>query len=320
MGDDTMSLPFRTLSLASLTLLAFVLVGGLIAQEPVEDSVYSADVFELGDGQPPPGMPGMADVLDDAALAGPDWAALFDADGTPRDDYPDDGAGNPVGNGIPDYQELFNGQWVVFSADDVSLGSEFEGTALYLDGRVYNSVVDADHDIGNAYVYSTESTIGNLVLYAGAERLGSGDSHLELEFNQDHFRLGHGGYGRGEPWEVDGERVTDDVLVVVSFTGGALGTIEVSRWDGAAWAALDSFSGEGCNVDETLCAVCNSTVVDGGPWENHDTDGDPEQISANRFVEVGVNVGALLGIQPSYTTVRLRTPQDTAFGYFAEGN
>jgi hypothetical protein len=311
---------FRSLSLAILALLASILlVGSLIAQDS-GDTVFSGELFELGDGQPPPGMPGVADILDDVEQAGPDWSSLFSADGTAKDDYPYDETGNPLGNGIADYKELYNGQWVVFTADDVSLGSGFEGTALYEDGRVYNAVAQADHDIGNAYIYSTVDASGNTVLFGGAERLGGGDSHLEIEFNQGHFRLGHGGYGRGEPWEVVGERATDDLLVVLNFTAGALGAVEVSSWDGATWVALDSFSAEGCNAAQTFCAVCNDLEVDGGPWPNHDTTGDPEQISASRFVEVGLNVGALLGVQPSFTTVRLRTPQDTAFGYFAEGN
>jgi hypothetical protein len=315
-----MSLRLNSLALAFLALLAsFVLVGSSIAQDS-GDSVYDSGDFELGDGQPPPGMPGMANIVEEAAQAGPDWASLFNADGSPRDDYPDDGGGNPVGNGIPDYRELYGGQWVVFAADDISLGTGLERTALHADGRVYNAVAAADHDIGNAYIYSAVGDSGNALLFGGAERLGTGDSHLEIEFNQELVRLGHGGYGTSEPWELVGDRTAGDLMVVLNFTTGALGTIEAKSWDGEAWTLLDSFTGEGCNTDETLCAVCNSTDIDGGPWANYDTTGDPEQISADRFVEVGINAGALLGNQPSYTTVRLRTPQDTAFGYFAEGN
>jgi hypothetical protein len=158
------------------------------------------------------------------------------------------------------------------------------------------------------------------VIFGGAERLGNGDSYLELELNQNHFRLGHGGFGRGEPWQIDGERAVGDVLVKMTFAPDSLGSVEASRWDGQGWVPLSAFSGQGCDAGETLCGLCNSTVIDGGPWVNFDTDGDPEQIGIDRFVEFGINVGALLGSQPSYTTVRLRTPEDAAFGYFAEGN
>jgi len=291
-----------------------------VTDAQAQDSVYDANTFQLGDGQPPPGMPGMANILEDSGLSGPDWATLFAADGSPRDDYPLDANGNPAGNGIPDYQELYGGQWVVFTADDVSLGTGLETTALAPDGRVRNGVVGADHDIGNAYVYSTTSSTGNLIVYVGLERLGTGASYFEFEFNQDLFRLGHGGYGRGEPWQVDGERIVGDVLVKMTFEPGSLGTVETSAWDGQGWVGLSSFTGQGCDQGETLCAVCNATVIDGGPWVNYDTDGDPEQIAADRFIEAGINVGALLGSQPSYTTVRLRTPGDAAFGYFEQGN
>lgn len=276
-----------------------------------QDSVYDGGLFELGDAQAPPGFPGMANILLSTEQSGPDWEDVFDADGAWRDDD---------GNGVPDFQELYGGYWAVFSADDVSLGSGFESTALHPDGRIYNATAAAQHDIGNAYVYWTVDSIGNLVLFAAAERLGGGDSHVEFEFNQDLIRLGRGGYGRGEPWQLVGDRLSGDILIKATFAEGALGTVEASAWDGSTWLPLGAIAGESCNAGETLCAVCNSSEIDGGPWANFDTAGDPEQISGGHFVEVGVNVGALLGAQPDFTTVRLRTPQDAAFGYFSQGN
>jgi hypothetical protein len=251
----------------------------------------------------------MADILFDGAQAGPDWEDLFDTEGAWRDDYPLDELGNPVGNGIPDYKELHGGHWAIFTADDVSLGTGLEETALTADGRVYNGTAAAAHDIGNAYVYWTRDSAENTVLYAAAERLGTGDSSLDFEFNQEHFRLGHGGYGTGVPWNVDGARSDGDVLVELSFVGGALSTLQASQWNGGAWVALSSVVGEGCDIAETLCAVSNGAAITGGPW-------NPQQIDAGRFVEIGINVGALVGAQPRYTTVRLRTPEDAAFGYF----
>ena len=53
-----------------------------------------------------------------------------------------------------------------------------------------------------------------------------------------------------------------------------------------------------------------------GPWADIDAD----TLMADRFAEFGVNVGALLGTDPQFTTLCIRTPQDIAFGYFAEGN
>lgn len=288
---------------------------------PAQEGVYGSGMFELGDAQTPPGFPGMGDILLNGEQEGPDWEDIFDADGTWRDDYPYDPSGLPMGNGIPDYQELYGGRWAVFTSDYVSTGSEFEGSALNWDGRIVNSVVDADHDVGNAYVYWTADSAGNPVIFAGAERLGSGDSTLEIELNQEIFKLGRGGYGRGEPWELKGTRQPGDVMVFLSFSEGVLASSSFGVWDGTAWNGLAGLSGEGCDGAETFCAVCNAFEVDGGPWPNYDTEGDPELISIDRFIEVGANVGALLGgSQPSFRTVRLRTPEDAAFGYFGEGN
>lgn len=296
-----------------------VIVAGLLsllaigASAPaLGDGVYSSGLMELGDGQPPPGMAGLADIEADAEQSGPDWADLFAADGSPRDDYPFDAQGNAAGNGIPDFLELFGGEWAVFIRDDLSRpGAGREDSALTIDGRVANGYVDADHDIGNVYFYSTIDTGGNRVLYAAAEPLGLGASSLAFEFNQDHFRLGHGGYGIGEPWAVIGNRAIGDVLVRLTFDGSGLVGTEASTWAGSGWLLLSAVSGEGCDAAESLCAISNGSSIDGGPWAS-------QQIEAGRFVEVGVNTGALLGAQPSYLTVRISTPQDIAFGYFGE--
>jgi hypothetical protein len=255
----------------------------------------------------------MADITADPAQSGPDWAELFDAHGSARDDFPFDAEGNPAGNGVPDYQELYGGQWAVFNSDYVSMGSGIDGNVLTPEGNVANGVVQADHDLGKAYVYTTFDSAENLVLFAAAERLGAGDSNLQFEFNQDKFRLGHGVPSEPPLWQVVGSRVEGDILVEIEFSGGALGSISTSVWTGSSWMLLSNFFGEGCDAAESFCAVSNAEEIEGGAW-----DGQP--IGAGRFVELGVNVGALLsGAQPVFTTVRMRTPEDAAFGYFGEG-
>ena len=307
-------------SRTSLVLLALLCLASQSAAS-AQEGVYGSGMFELGDAQTPPGFAGMGDILLDGEQEGPDWEDIFNPDGSWRDDYPYDPNGLPMGNGIPDFQELYGGKWAVFTADYVSTGSEFEGSALNANGEIVNSVVNADHDIGNAYVYWTTDSAGNTVMFAGAERLGAGDSQLEIELNQDIFKLGHGGYGRGEPWPVEGTRQPGDVLIFLSYSNGMLASSAIGVWDGANWNSLTGISGEGCDAAELFCAICNAFEVDGGPWPNYDTQGDPELISIDRFIEVGANVGALLGgSQPGFRTVRLRTPEDAAFGYFGEGN
>ena len=141
-----------------------------------------------------------------------------------------------------------------------------------------------------------------------------GRRFVELEFNQDTFRLGHGGFGQNAPWQVVGSRTEGDVLVVLQFSGGALGTGSTSMWTGTSWMLLSDIFGESCDASENLCAVSNAEAIEGGDWSG-------DAIEAGRFVEIGMNIGALMpGAQPAFKTVRLRTPQDAAFGYFGEGS
>jgi hypothetical protein len=295
-----------------LALLGCLLAAsGAFAQS---DSTYSGGLFELGDGQPPPGFPGAADILGSTDQAGPDWEDFFTASGTLRDDYPLDGSGQPLGNGVPDFAELYGGRWAVFTADYVSLGSGFEGSALAgSPDLVRNGAVAAANDIGNAYVYGKRNAAGSTVLYLGVERLSDGDSYVEFELNQDLIRLGRGGFGRGVPWELVGERATNDLLVRLNFSSGTLASVGVYRRLGDSWLGIAAVSGEACDAAEALCAIGNAEAIDEGPWGN-------QPIATGRFAEVGVDIGGLLGSEPSLRSIQIRTPEDIAFGYFAEGN
>lgn len=273
-----------------LTLLACCLAAG--SAVAYGQGVYSAGLFELGDGLAPAGFAGAADILGTADQPGPDWADLFTAEGDLRD----------------------GARGAVFIADDVSLGSGFEGTALAgSPDLVRNGTVAAAHDIGNAFAYSTRDAAGHTVLYLGAERLSDGDSYLEFELNQAVVHLGHGGYGHGAPWKVLGTRAANDALVRLDFASGALASASFYRLSDGQWQLVAAVAGEGCDEAETLCAISNAAAIDGGPWHSGD-------IAPGRFVEVGVNLGALLGAEPALTSIRIRTPEDIAFGYFAEGN
>ena len=299
----------RAAVLGATVLLALLPWNGRPA---LAEGVYGAGLFELGDSAPPPGMPGMAELAADPALPGPDWENLFDSTGKWRDDYPYDEFGNPLGNDVPDYQELFGGEWAYFADDYFSRGSYFEGDALTPEGGVVNSVVQSDHDIGDAYLYAARDRDGNVVLYMAIERLGSGDSSVEFELNQGLFRIGSGGFGLDAPWEVLGERTAGDFRVRLVLAGGVLVDAAASVWDGASWLLLSGLVGEGCDAAELFCVVANVGEIAGAGWGQG-------PIAAGRFLELGVNVGALLGAQPVFTTVQIRTPEDVAFGYFGEG-
>ncbi|HZI45490.1 MAG TPA: hypothetical protein VFD53_09730, partial [Ilumatobacter sp.] len=232
-----------------------------------------------------------------------------------------DDAGEPQGNGVPDLVDRFGGRWAVFVADDVSLGSGFEGTAATGGGDlVRNGVVSPAADIGNAYLYGTRDGAGNPVVFMALERLSGADGSVEFEIDQATVRLGHGGYGQGAPWKVNGARAADDLLVRVIFSGGAVAGAELLRWNEGAWDLIAAVTGEGCDAAELICSLSNREPIAAGPWPSYDTSGDPDSIGAGRFVELGVNVGALLGSHPVAQSIRVRTPEDIAFGYVVEGN
>jgi hypothetical protein len=307
---------FMAVLLSALCVLSLLSPGTSLAE-----SVRQNDLFELGN-EGTYLIPGMGDIIG-SEQQGPDWDDIFAAGGLLRDDYPYDLSGEPAGNGVPDFVDLYAGEAAVFMEDDVSRGGVIDSTAFSsADGVVLNAPVAPDHDLGNSYVYAAFDSLGNLVIYAGAERVAAGDSSIEFEFSQSHIRLGH-----GPPWAITGDRVADDLLVRVAFAGGYLSSVSISKWveidpasGAAAYVEIESLVGEGCNFSETFCITGNAGETDGGSWQNFDTAGDSETISANRFVEFGIAADAVLGARPAYASIQVRSPQDIAFGYFAEGN
>lgn len=309
-------MPGPSRSVSPALVLALVLAGPSPA---IADggSVYSNGLFQLGDGQQPAGFAGAADIAATPGQAGPDWEDIFDSVGGLRDDYPLDADGSAGGNGVPDAIDRFGGRWAVFVADDVSLGSGFEGTASVGGGEfVKNGVVSAARDLGNAYFYGTRDAAGNNVVFLALERLSDADGTVEFEIGQGTVRLGHGGYGHGVPWKVLGARADGDFLLRLGFAGGEV-EAEVGIWSAEGWHAIAATSGEGCNEAELLCVLSNGAPIARGPWPT--VDGGSGELGAGLFVEVGINAGALLGAQTQTRSIRVRTSEDIAFGH-VEGN
>jgi hypothetical protein len=272
--------------------LCIAMASAVLLAAPAMAGVYGTGLFQLGDGQDPAGFAGAARIENAGQGGAPDWADLFDADGSVR----------PGVHGA------------VFLADDVSLGSGFESSALAgAENLVRNGTASAANDIGNAYAYVTRDAAGHIVLFVGVERLSAGDSFVELELNQSLVRLGHGGFGHNSPWKILGDRAGGDVIVRLDFAGGALAGVSFYRVDGDGWQVAAGVAGEGCNDAETLCAITNASSIAPGPWGTGVLD-------AGHFVEVGVDIGTLLEANPNFKSLRFRTPEDIAFGYFSGGN
>jgi hypothetical protein len=302
-------IPTLLLLAAAIAVPGSLLIGQQIAAQAVDEGT-----FELGDGLQPI-APGIAELLGDPGQPGPDWEDLFNADRTLKDEV--DASGQPGSNGISDYFDLHGGLYAVFVADQVSAGL-LQDTTTLVDGQVQRGQVPASEDIGNAYVYATHNSQGQLLLYAGAERVGTGDGLLQFEFNQSHVRLGH-----GPPWSITGKKKSGDLNVRMNFAGGVLGSVEIQSWSAAdkSYQTILTLPGEGCDDQRTACVICNSFSVDGGAWENYDSSGNPvDTLAPSSFAELGLNVGAILGANVDYTSIQVKTASDVAFAYFAEGN
>ncbi|MEE8523280.1 MAG: hypothetical protein V3T72_05055 [Thermoanaerobaculia bacterium] len=293
----------RALRKSTILAVTLWLLGGVesaarVRGNPLDDSSVARAQVDAG----------VADLLGASDHLGVDWAALYAAD--------------VRGRGGPDFVDLFGGLEAIVLEDVVSAGvavdmSALDGAETLADSMVYNGVVAPEHDLGTAYVYATRDSGGDLVIYVGVERLDAvADSTLELELNQDRVRV-----TTGAPWPIRGERVTDDLLVRLDVVHGVVVSAEVKRWVAEA-GAFETLATEGglatsaCNGEPMLLLFCAGRVPVDATSEVWDAEGRPlEAISPDSFLEIGVNVGRLVGAV-ELTALQIRTPEDIILGTF----
>ena len=264
------------------------------------------------------------DLLGASSSLGLDWAKLFDDIGRPKDEV--DAAGNPGANGIPDYIDWYGGIDGCAIEDNISAGAALDMSAVaggpgIADCIVYNGPVAAAHDQGNSYMFAIDDSGGDLVVYAGVERLASvADTYVEIELNQDRVRV-----TTGAPWPVRGGRTDDDLLMRVDYSEGAISAVEIKRWvgdgqGGGTFQSVATYGGPGaadCGGVPTACLFCSGAPPIAAPQEVWDAAGNPLAATPpDDFLEIGVNVGALLDDYIEYTSIQVRTPEDIAFGNF----
>jgi hypothetical protein len=298
-----------------VTLVLGAWVAGAAAAEPTH--VCSSGLFELGDGLQPAGLAGTAQILARPDTPGPAWSDLFGADGWARDDYPASGDG-AVGNGEPDYRELYGGRWVAFSADNEDAAPGFEPSARGgSDGLVVNGFAAPAQDLDSLLGYVTSDPAGRPVLYLAASRAAAGSTVVDLELNQDFVRVGKGGWGQGLPWTLSGARMEGDLRIRLEFSGAGLASAAVERWQpgesGAGWQPVEALAGEGCNSAESFCVLTNGSEIESAV----DIAGASRILAAGSFVAVGLGLDGALTSLPDYVTLRASTPQDLAFAYFS---
>lgn len=286
--------------LAIMALMTFMVFNVQPAQ-----AVHDDGQFELG----PDG--GVTDILGSAAIPGPDWADIFNANGA--------------------VINLFGGAAATFGFDDNSLKGSNDRT-IFAGSNKNNDLIGtwewdtgnapAKDDIFNAYVYA-KIVNGDLIIYGGVERIDqAGDSHVDIEFNQASITLDEAVPCDAGPCQFIGEKQENDIIVSMDFVkGGGLGEVTVRRWNGTEFVLIAGadLGGEGCNAAnglpaDTVCAFNNAAPINGGPWVNIDkSGGEITDIATNGFSEFGLNVTDLLGFTPCFGTVNFKTRTSQSF-------
>ena len=290
----------------------------------VHNDGVGTDLFELGPTN------ALTDLDDDVANI-PDWAELFTSTGARKD---------TDGDGTTDDKELFGGE-ATFVVDDLATGGGDDETSFAESNKNNELIgtwnwdtgqVPAKNDLSNVYAYAKKNASNQLVVYAATERLSTnGDTHVDLEFNQDDISPdrdvpcgddGTGGAADGSPCEFLGEKRVNDVIVSLDYVkGGDFGALEVRRWNGSDYVEIVKLNGTGCNdaddipnePADVVCAFTNEVAVDGGPWTNYDTGGETTMLKPNAFAEFGINVTELLGVTPCFATFNAHTRTSQSF-------
>ena len=230
----------------------------------------------------PVGLEG--NIFDDPANPAPDWSTRFNASGA--------SLVGPACN---------------LEADDLSVSTLLDRT-VFLSSNKNGDPVNTwewgtgnspvKDDLANTYGCTAINAAGDIVLYAGAERLSpSGASHIDYELFQDDVGLDH-----TPPCPAltvctfVGTRMVNDIVVSVDFeNGGTFGAVDLRRWNGTDYVPV-SAGAAGCNPADTICAFSNTSPIPTGPWTSYDEHGDVvTTLATNAFTEFGLNLTQLLG-------------------------
>src|SRR5262245_14730592 len=219
----------------------------LVAGGPV-GAVHDDSLFELGPTPAPP-----TNIVGDGVVAnGPDWADIF----------------NASGQVVPGALAQFGGAAASFEADENAAkggtdrttfsgagGSNKNNDPLGPEDCVAQGLpagcdswhwdggnVPAKDDLTNVYAYATFDSTGDLIIYAGFERMApEGDSHIDVEFFQDPVALSElppcNDPGPDvTPCDFTGVRTVGDLIVSMDFVvGGGIGSVSIHEWNGTEY-------------------------------------------------------------------------------------
>ena len=171
-------------------------------------------------------------------------------------------------------------------------------------------------DLSNVYGCSATAADGDVLLYAGAERISAnGASHIDYELFQADVGLDGPIPCTDSPCFFTGSRTIGDLIISVDFeNGGAVGSVTLRRWDGTEYVIVSS-SGLGCNAADTICVFSNTTAIPSGPWTTYDEHGDTTTtLPINAFTEFGLNLTELLnGNVPCTASALVKTRSSPSF-------
>jgi len=310
--EEKMSTKIKILfSLGLIAVLTLAIVVPTLA-------VHELGLFELGPAQE-------ANITDDAG-DGPDWGSIFDSNG----DRISGGPGIAATFLKDQLSQSSATDWTTFSGaggsnknNDPIGAADCEAQGLPPDCDTWHwdtGNTPAKDDLSNVYGYAAMSE-DHLIIYAGFERLDpDGDSHVDVEFFQDQVDLDEAPPCNDPgsdptPCGFTGIRTEGDFVISMDFLqGGALGEVTIHTWNGTEYILTETIVGEGCNEADTACAFNNGTSIDGGPWPNYNRHGAViTNLPTNAFTEFGVDVTALIGETPCFTTFMGKTRSSQSF-------
>ena len=171
----------------------------------------------------------------------------------------------------------------------------------------------------NVYSYAaTNPANSHLIIYSGFERIApNGDSHIDIEFYQNQVHLDQTTPCPKAPCFFVGQHTPGDVIVSMDFLiGGTLGSFSARTWTGSSYSLLVNATGEGCSGSGSICAFNNGAPIAGGSWPSYDSHANvlnPDIIPTNGFTNFGIDVTALLGNTPCFSTTIGKTRSSGSF-------
>ncbi len=197
------------------------------------------------------------------------------------------------------------------------------GAASMAEDFIYNDTVSAAHDLGNAYVLAEADWGGDLQIYVGVELLSASadampsTSFVELELTQNFVQA----VAVNAP--LKGDRSDGDLLVRINFTAGQLESVEIHEWISARGyevvesARIDANSCHNHAMPYLVCLGEPPRLAAHERPEVWDLDGVPLQVTEpDRFLELGLDVASLVGSNPEFSSIVLRTYEDISIDSF----